>query len=214
MSCATCRDSRRIPCPDCSPCGCLTCAGSGFIICPKCKRSRAEPDRFVDDVKRPCAAVALITREDGKLLVVWNKRYGKWGFPGGKVEDGETPEAAVMREVTEETGLDTSTHLVELLYEGAHGESVESTRGSYVYLFRVVATGARHRAEERESGCAVTWFTQKEFLMWCLAPAYYQRAFEAMRSERCSRCRRTRPNYIADPTCPKGGYCAWVEPIL
>ena len=29
--------------------------------------------------------------------------------------------------------------------------------------------------------------------------------------EVCKVCRRNRPTYIADPTCPKGGYCEWVE---
>ena len=31
---------------------------------------------------------------------------GKWNAPGGKIEPGETPEACVIREVKEETGLD------------------------------------------------------------------------------------------------------------
>jgi len=29
--------------------------------------------------------------------------------------------------------------------------------------------------------------------------------------EHCRKCRRPRPETIADPTCPEGGYCDWVE---
>lgn len=28
----------------------------------------------------------------------------------------------------------------------------------------------------------------------------------------CTKCGRERPDYIADPSCPEGGYCNWVEP--
>ena len=119
----------------------------------------------------PCAAVALIERA-GKLVVVWNKRYGRWAMPGGKVEVGETPDKALAREVAEETGM--VVRRATLLFEGPHGESVESTRGSYVYVFRVEADGY---PIENETGCPVGWFTREEFLKWGLAPKFYQRVF-------------------------------------
>ncbi|MEH6827494.1 8-oxo-dGTP diphosphatase MutT [Parasphingorhabdus sp.] len=54
------------------------------------------------------AAAALID-QNGRILV--QKRpegkpmAGLWEFPGGKVEEGETPEAALVRELEEELGI-------------------------------------------------------------------------------------------------------------
>ncbi len=45
--------------------------------------------------------VLLAQRPEGKSLA------GLWEFPGGKVEPGETPEAALIRELKEELGIDT-----------------------------------------------------------------------------------------------------------
>ena len=56
------------------------------------------------------AAVALIDR-DGRVLLAQRpagkEMAGLWEFPGGKVEEGETPEAALMRELREELGIET-----------------------------------------------------------------------------------------------------------
>ena len=55
-------------------------------------------------------AVALID-VDGRVLIAQRpegkKMAGLWEFPGGKVDPGETPEAALIREVKEELGIDT-----------------------------------------------------------------------------------------------------------
>jgi 8-oxo-dGTP diphosphatase len=45
--------------------------------------------------------VLLAQRPEGKKLA------GMWEFPGGKVEPGESPEAALIRELDEELGLTT-----------------------------------------------------------------------------------------------------------
>jgi 8-oxo-dGTP diphosphatase len=54
-------------------------------------------------------AAALVDR-DGRLLVQQRPEglsmAGLWEFPGGKVEPGETPEQALIRELGEELGID------------------------------------------------------------------------------------------------------------
>ena len=60
----------------------------------------------------PVPAVALIDA-DGRVLVQQRPpgkpMAGLWEFPGGKIEHGETPEAALVRELREELGIDTET---------------------------------------------------------------------------------------------------------
>ena len=56
------------------------------------------------------SAVALVD-PDGRVLIAQRPEgksmAGLWEFPGGKVEPDETPEAALIRELQEELGIDT-----------------------------------------------------------------------------------------------------------
>jgi len=51
------------------------------------------------------AAGGLVTDPDGRVAVVHRPRYDDWSLPKGKLDRGETWEAAALREVLEETGL-------------------------------------------------------------------------------------------------------------
>ena len=56
-------------------------------------------------------AAAALVDADGRVLIArrppGKAMAGLWEFPGGKVDGGETPEAALVRELQEEIGVDT-----------------------------------------------------------------------------------------------------------
>ncbi len=57
-------------------------------------------------------AAAALVDTDGRVLIAKRPEgkamAGLWEFPGGKVHEGETPEAALIRELHEELGIDTA----------------------------------------------------------------------------------------------------------
>jgi ADP-ribose pyrophosphatase YjhB (NUDIX family) len=50
------------------------------------------------------AAAVAIFDERGRVLLVLER--DAWGYPGGRLEPGETPEEAAVREAREETGIE------------------------------------------------------------------------------------------------------------
>ncbi len=70
------------------------------------------------------AACALID-SDGRVLLArrpeGKKMAGLWEFPGGKLRPGETPEAALIRELHEELGIEVSGHCLGAFAFASHG---------------------------------------------------------------------------------------------
>lgn len=85
-------------------------------------------------------AAAVLVDRDGRILLAerpaGKNMAGLWEFPGGKVEAGETPEAALIRELSEELLIDTRESCLAPLtfvshrYDGFH-------LMMYVYVCRV-----------------------------------------------------------------------------
>jgi len=69
-------------------------------------------------------AVALVDA-DGRVLIAQRPEgkgmAGLWEFPGGKLEAGETPEAALIRELREELGIEVKADCLAPLTFASHG---------------------------------------------------------------------------------------------
>lgn len=55
---------------------------------------------------RKCVVASGVLIEGGKALLIYHEKLGVWLYPGGHVEEDETPSEAVVREFREETGLE------------------------------------------------------------------------------------------------------------
>ena len=58
-----------------------------------------------NDLDKHFTASALVLNEERKVLLLYHKKLNVWLYPGGHVENNETPDETVVREVLEETGL-------------------------------------------------------------------------------------------------------------
>lgn len=67
------------------------------------------------------AVVIIITNGPEVVGVSRGLDTDQWGLPGGKVEPGESPEQAVIRETKEETGVDIDRKDITHFYDAAEG---------------------------------------------------------------------------------------------
>lgn len=113
-------------------------------------------------------AVVLVDR-DGRVLLAQRpegkKMAGLWEFPGGKVEQGETPEQALIRELHEELGIDTRTSCLAPLTFASHSYD-DFHLFMPVFVCRVwkgAVTAKEHKA--------IAWVYPKDFDKYPMPPA-------------------------------------------
>ena len=115
-------------------------------------------------MKKVSAAVVVI---DNKVLLTRRKPgeslSGFWEFPGGKIEEGETPQQCLKRELNEELGVESAVGNViyESIYKYEHGE------------FKIIAMLTELNSTEFElrSHDKAQWVPYDKLLEYKLLPA-------------------------------------------
>lgn len=121
------------------------------------------PARPFEESHPPIATVgALIFDVDGKVLLVRTRKWSNlWGIPGGKIKWGETSEAALRRELREETNLEVDDIQFVLVQDCIH--SKEFYRDAHFillnYTCRAVAGGTVKLNDEAQQ---FSWVTLEE----------------------------------------------------
>jgi len=103
--------------------------------------------QITQNIKR-IRAVAIIVKDD-KILLIHRISHGKeyHVFPGGGVENGETIEQAVLREVQEEASLEVK--IEKLLYHHIYDDNTEQ----FFYLCRCVSGEPKLGDGNEARGC-------------------------------------------------------------
>src|ERR1700730_4972752 len=116
----------------------------------------------IADARTVKAAGGLVCRPGPaglvEVAVVHRPSYRDWTFPKGKLERGETPEAAALREVAEGTGFECS--LVEPLGCTHYTHRSGSAKTVCYWIMAVVGGSFRSSAEVDE----LRWLTASEAL--------------------------------------------------
>ncbi len=94
------------------------------------------------------AAGGAVFNREGKILMIF--RRGSWDLPKGKIDDGESPQEAAIREVREETGLE-DVSLGKHLLDTYHTYALKGKRilkKTYWYRMQTVQTELTPQTEE------------------------------------------------------------------
>ena len=115
------------------------------------------------------SAVALIDT-DGRVLLAQRPEgksmAGLWEFPGGKVESGETPEAALIRELEEELGICTWQSCLAPLTFASHAYE------DFHLLMPLFACRKWQGVPQPQEGQALKWVRKQDLRSYPMPAAY------------------------------------------
>mgnify|MGYP000860797017 CR=1 FL=1 len=113
----------------------------------------------MSDARRPVTEVAAGILLDAQQRFLMGQRpqgkpfEGYWEFPGGKIEADETPEAALIRELREELGIDTAEScLAPLSFASHHYASSNDGEAFHLLMMLFVCRRWQGRPQAVEGG--------------------------------------------------------------
>ncbi|MDE0020180.1 MAG: NUDIX hydrolase [Candidatus Poribacteria bacterium] len=117
------------------------------------------------------AVFALILDPEGRFLLVKHPRRG-WGFPGGKVEEGENLIEALKREIKEETGVEAEVGQLA----GVYSKPKPPARVFFNFFAKYASGELRTSDESLET----RWFDREEALSQVANPAVRDRLIDTL----------------------------------
>ena len=114
------------------------------------------------------SAVALVDADDRVLLArrpAGKPMAGLWEFPGGKLHEGETPEAALIRELREELAIDTVESCLAPIAFASH------TYDDFHLLMPLFVCRVWHGMPQPREGQELAWVRPRDMNKYPMPPA-------------------------------------------
>jgi 8-oxo-dGTP diphosphatase len=114
-------------------------------------------------------AAAVLIDDQGRVLLAQRppgkSMAGLWEFPGGKIDAGELPEAALVRELREELGIETSVGCLLPLTFASHAY------GDFHLLMPLFACRVWQGVPHPREGQQLVWAAKSEWRNYPMPPA-------------------------------------------
>ena len=106
----------------------------------------------------------LLNKTLDKILVIHMEKDDDWGLPGGHIDEGETPDTAIARELMEECGV----HCDSL----DHRDFFAHSNGKIILAFYAISNDSKIVSQQDNLEGTPKWLTKDEFMKIQIEPVY------------------------------------------